>query len=83
MTNKELLNRISDTLDSIKIVQVEQAKDISYHIKRTDLLEESVDVLKKVVLENRAFKYRLQGGLALISFLSIASVTTWLVRLIS
>lgn len=43
----EKLDRIDSRLDNIEIVLTGQAKDIQYHIKRTDMLEAELKPISK------------------------------------
>lgn len=40
------LDRVDERLDNLTIIQSSQQKDLEYHIKRTDLLEEKVESFK-------------------------------------
>ena len=39
---EEKLDKISENITDIKVVQAEQAKDLKYHIKRTTQIEEKL-----------------------------------------
>ena len=45
----EIIDRIGQTQDSMREILVEMQVDLKYHIKRTDLLEEEVNILKSQV----------------------------------
>jgi len=65
----EKVDNLQREIVDIKIVQVEQAKDIKHHIERTDLLEEIITPLNQ--------KY--QQGYGIIKFLGASSVIFGLV----
>ena len=44
---KSKLNKISDDIVEIKITLAAQHADISHHIKRSDLLEDKIDIMKQ------------------------------------
>jgi len=44
----EKLESMDDKLDTLNIEQVKIKKDLKYHIKRTDILEEEVKPISKV-----------------------------------
>lgn len=44
---KSKLDKISDDIVEIKITLASQAVDVAHHIKRSDLLEEKLEVLKQ------------------------------------
>lgn len=59
----EKLEKMDSRLDNIDITLAKQAKDLEYHIKRTDLLEDKlIPVEKHVSLVNTAFKVLLGLG---------------------
>jgi hypothetical protein len=72
-TVEKLDNKIdilgTDIVD-IKLNQKENTVDIRYHIKRTDLLEESVEMLR---LELRPIKAHVNGITTIIKFITAAS----------
>lgn len=58
------LDKVAEDVTGIKLVQVEQAADIKYHIRRTDLSEKRIEILhgeltpvkKHVEFVNTVFK---------------------------
>lgn len=46
----EILEKIDNKINNVDITLAKQAKDIEYHIKRTDLLEEKVRLVKEHVV---------------------------------
>lgn len=45
----EIVDRIGKTQDSMRDILIEMKADLKYHIKRTDLLEEEVAILRERV----------------------------------
>lgn len=66
---EEKLDKISDDLAEIKVTQAEQAKDLKYHIKRTDQIE--YKLIPLVVT-----KHKMDGAFKVIGI--IASVATFI-----
>lgn len=60
---KEEIKEILSSIVEIKIILARQNEQLSYHIKRTDLLEKKVDVLQR-------FQYYALGAVAVATFLS-------------
>lgn len=64
-----MLEGMDKRLDSIDITLVKQAKDLEYHIKRTDLLQDEVKPIKEhVTLVTTGIKIIMGMG-ALIGFI--------------
>jgi hypothetical protein len=72
---EEKLDKISDDLAEIKVVQAEQAKDLKYHIKRTDLAEERISTVEEKIFPLIEQKNRLDGAFKVIGI--IASIATF------
>lgn len=60
---EEKLDKISTDLADIKIVQAEQAKDLKYHIKRTNQIEDKLIPLVEV-------KNKLDGAFKVIGYVA-------------
>jgi hypothetical protein len=43
----EIIDRVGKTQDAMKDILIEMKADLKYHIRRTDLLEEEVNILKE------------------------------------
>jgi hypothetical protein len=67
------IDKLDERLDKMANVQVEQAKDLEYHIKRTDLLEERVDPL---------FETQTQI-IGILKFLGVVALVAGLIEVIS
>lgn len=50
------IDKISDDIVDIKVTLGHQAGILETHVKRTDLLETKVDILKEEVMKNKGFK---------------------------
>lgn len=73
---EEKLDKISEDLADIKITQVEQAKDLKYHIKRTDQIENKLMPLVVV-------KHKLDGAFKVIGIIcSIAAFILGVLKII-
>ena len=73
----EIIDRIGKTQDQMRDILIRMEADLKYHIKRTDLLEEEVDILREGLNKhvNAPFPWKkatlLVGfGSAIIGFLS-------------
>lgn len=62
----EKLDSLSEKLHSMEIIQVEQGKDLKYHIKRTDLLEKKLEPVEEHVSFLRML-IKLIGALSVIA----------------
>ena len=65
------LDKLDNRLDSMDIHLARQGKDLSYHIKRTDLLEESVKEVKKELEPIKAHVSRVDGALRFLGVISL------------
>ena len=54
--DKRLLEKISDDIVDIKVTLAKQNESLTHHVRRTDLLEEKVDILKEEVAKSRSVK---------------------------
>lgn len=73
---EEKLDRISTDLSEIKIVQAEQAKDLKYHIKRTNQIEDKLLPIVEV-------KHKLDGAFKVIGIIcSIAAFCLGVAKLL-
>lgn len=52
----EKMDKISDNIVEIKITLAKQEENIAHHVKRTDLLEDKVDLLKEDILKSKGVK---------------------------
>lgn len=66
---EEKLDRISGDLMEIKVVQAEQAKDLKYHIKRTDLSEERIEKVEDKVIQLTVIKNKADGAFKVIGMI--------------
>lgn len=60
---EEKLDKIGEDLNEIKLTQTEQAKDLKYHIKRTDLIENQLIPLV-------AAKHKIDGAFKVIGIIA-------------
>lgn len=67
---EEKLDLISENISEIKIVQAEQAKDLKYHIKRTDLSEERLEKVEEQVIQLTTTKHKLDGAFKVIGMIA-------------
>lgn len=58
------IDKITDSLSEIKIIQAAQATDLKYHIKRTDLLEQKLEPIEDHVS-------KMHGALKLIGIIAL------------
>lgn len=80
---EDKLDKISERLDDIVKVQIEQAADLKHHIYRTDLAEARMDsieedlkpIKKHVDMLNGALKA--VGGLAVLASIVKAVIEVW------
>lgn len=63
MQSKNLLEKIDENVNEIKLDIAEMKVDVRHHIKRSDAHEDNIIRLVK-------FKERVMGGVALITFIS-------------
>jgi hypothetical protein len=54
--DKRLLEKISDDIVEIKVTLAKQNESLAHHVKRTDLLEDKVDILREEVSKARSIK---------------------------
>lgn len=75
--------KISEEIHDIKVVLVEQHESLKYHIKRTDLLEESVEKLREEMKPVQSHVYRLQGVLKFFGVLSlVVSIVVGVIKIL-
>jgi hypothetical protein len=75
------LDKISDDIVEIKVTLGRQESSIGYHIKRTDLLEEKVELLKEDISKSKGAKDSLVFMAKIGSFLvAIAGLAIALVK---
>lgn len=67
---EEKLDKISDDIAEIKVVQAGQAKDLKYHIKRSDLNENRIEVVEEKLLPLITAKNRLDGAFKVIGIIA-------------
>ena len=67
---EEKLDRISDDLSEIKVTQAEQAKDLKYHIKRTDISEERLNKVEEEVIKLATTKHKFDGAFKVIGMIA-------------
>jgi hypothetical protein len=63
---EEKLEKIADDQSKIKIVQVEQAADLKYHIARTDAAEYRIETIEERLVPVFELKSRIDGGFLLL-----------------
>ena len=68
---EERLDAVQADLTQIKIVQAEQAKDITHHIKRSDLLEAWVQDIQNDVKPLETHVAYVRGGLKLLGLVGL------------
>lgn len=74
------LDKISEDIAEIKIVQAEQAKDLKYHIRRTDLSEDRLEHIEAKILPILETKHKLDGAFKLIGI--VASIVAFIVSVL-
>jgi hypothetical protein len=67
----EILTKIKDDVAEIKTSQKVMEKDISHHIKRTDLAEESIKLLRDDLKPIKTHVDQMNGGLKLLGAVSL------------
>lgn len=87
MTPKDLkewleprLDKMADDIAALKVTAASQAKDISYHIARTDLLEERVEMLADDLKPVEAHVQQLRGGWMIVTGFGVVAgivATVW------
>lgn len=75
----EILNKIKDDINDIKTSQQLMAKDIAHHIKRTDLAEENLTLLRKEIEPLKKHVTMAEGA---IKFIGIVSTVLGIIVLI-
>jgi hypothetical protein len=65
------LDRLADDIAAMKVTSASQAKDISWHIARTDLLEERVEQVAESIKPVEAHVQQLRGGWMLVVGLGV------------
>jgi hypothetical protein len=64
------LDQIAEDISEMKVTQAKQAKDLEYHILRTDLAEERLDLLQEQLEPLKTFKNRLEGGFKVVGMVA-------------
>jgi len=75
LTIDNKVDQVKDKLHSIEIVQTKIQTDLKYHIKRTDLLEDQVELMNKKVETFDLVKTLFIKNIKLISILAGAMIT--------
>lgn len=65
------LDLIQKDISEIKVSQARTEQDLKYHIKRTDLAEENIKLLREDIKPLAKHKAMFEGALKLIGILSI------------
>lgn len=60
------VDEVKDKLHGIEVIQSRMESDLKYHIKRTDLLEEQVELVNKHLEPYNTFKVILSASLKLV-----------------
>lgn len=58
------LEKLDDKMDGMLVTQAEMKRDIAYHIRRTDLAEESISLLRDDIKPIQKHVTKVQGVLA-------------------
>jgi len=90
MADKDLLEKLydkqekmSEDMSDIKVILGKQEENIAHHIKRTDLLEENIKLLKEEISPVKEHVHRAEGALKLIGTLGVlATVGKFLYELL-
>jgi len=69
------VDQVKDKLHSIELVQARMESDLKYHIKRTDLLENQIEVMNEKVESFDIVKILFIKNIKLISILTGALIT--------
>lgn len=69
--SKAVLDRIETKVDKLIESQAEVKADLKYHIKRTDLLEEKVGILKTIISASKAIAWLGVGAGAITAFVKL------------
>lgn len=67
---EEKLDKVLEDVSEIRVVQAEQAKDLKYHIKRSDLNEHRIEMVEEKLLPLIAIKNRFDGAFKVVGILS-------------
>jgi len=60
------VDEVKDKLHGIEVIQSRMESDLKYHIKRTDLLEEQVELVNKHIEPYNTFKVVFSASLKLV-----------------
>jgi DNA repair ATPase RecN len=63
---EEKLDKVSEELSQIRVVQAEQAADLKHHIRRTEASEVRIEMVEERLLPLVEFKHKLDGAFLLI-----------------
>lgn len=75
--------KMSDDMSDIKVILGKQEENIAHHIKRTDLLEESISLLKDELTPVKQHVHRVEGALKLLGTIGVlATVGKFLYEII-
>lgn len=72
------VDEVKDRLHGIEVIQSRMEGDLKYHIKRTDLLEEQIEVINKNAESFNAFGFVLSTTLKALPFIAgliVAGIT--------
>ena len=65
------LDRLDEHLSRIDVTLAVQAEQLATHIKRTELAEENLDLLRKELKPVQSHVLRVEGGLKLLGIISV------------
>lgn len=69
------IKKVREELGSVHIIQARQAKDLEIHIKRTEINEENLSLLRKELEPARKITDFIKMGLSVIGAISLIAVT--------
>ena len=67
----ELLDKISDDISELKITAAKQEENIKEHIRRTELAEENLEIIRKEIQPLKEHVIAINGVLRIIGVISI------------
>jgi hypothetical protein len=70
---EEKLDKVVDCMVEIKTTLAGQASDLKYHIKRTDLLDESIKTIREDLKPVQAHVLMVHGALKLIGMIALVA----------
>ena len=71
--NESKLDKIAERIEEIRIDLAEIRKDINYHIRRTDLAEDNIRMLRVELKPVEVHVERVNGGLKLLGLILVVA----------